>query len=356
MRRTIYEFDELPREKPHRERAVARRVGGSEMRGPAAGAVAPAAPDSGRAGVIYNPRSHRNKGQDLALGQRGDVMVATPETREQIAAALTGFARAGIDYLVINGGDGTVRDVLTLGHGVFGKDWPALAVLPKGKTNALNVDLGAPADWTLCAALDAYKEGRRVVRRPLQIRDLNGEDLPLHGFILGAGAYTLGVRAGQDAHALGFFNSLAVGVTVAWGLGQTLLGRASNPWRRGVVSDIRLHPADSPLPHSGAGERDRRTLLLATTLEQLPMGIRPFGKPREGLKLLAWDRPRRRMIPAIPAVLAGWESRWLERMGLHRATAPGFTMRLGDQFILDGEAFPAGHYDVRPGPELTFVV
>ena len=346
MRSTIYEFADQAQ--PGARTKGAPRQGRSDSRRLTARRA--------RIGVIYNPRSHRNKGQDLALGERHHVMVATPETRAQIAAALDEFARSGIDYLIVNGGDGTVRDVLTLGHGVFGDDWPALAVLPKGKTNALNVDLGAPDDWSLRAAIDAFTQGRQVVRRPLQVRRRDAEGVVLHGFILGAGAFTLGIRAGQEAHSLGFFNSLAVGVTAAWGLGQTLFGFARNPWRRGVTTDIRLQPGDRALPHSGAGEADRRTLLLATTLCRLPMGIKPFGHVREGLKLLAWDRPRRRMVPAVPAILAGWESDWLQRMGLHRADAEGFTMTLGDEFILDGEAFPAGAYDVRQGPELRFVI
>jgi hypothetical protein len=117
--------------------------------------------------VIYNPRSHRNKGQDLALGDRERVMLATPEKRGQISSVLEDFAKNGIDYLIISGGDGTVRDVLTCGAEVFGDDWPVLAVLPKGKTNALNVDIGAPANWSLAEAIDAFETGSRVTRRPL---------------------------------------------------------------------------------------------------------------------------------------------------------------------------------------------
>ena len=46
-----------------------------------------------------------------------------------------------------------MRDVLTMGRAVFADRWPAIAVLPKGKTNALNVDIGAPADWSLEGAM-----------------------------------------------------------------------------------------------------------------------------------------------------------------------------------------------------------
>ncbi|OBX18072.1 hypothetical protein A9995_12950 [Erythrobacter sp. QSSC1-22B] len=364
MNSSIYEFADLPTPKPGLRPGTVQAAG------------RPRRSDSrrltsrrARIGVIYNPRSHRNQGQDLALGERHHVMVATPEKRSQIAAALADFASGGIDYLIINGGDGTVRDVLTCGYAVFGDEWPLLAVLPKGKTNALNVDLGAPADWTLRDAIDAFTGGTTVTRRPLEVAALDGRSAPLRGFILGAGAYTLGVRAGQDAHSFGFFDSLAVGMTTAWGVLQVVFGTDRNPWRRGVGMDLRLLPEGRNLPHSGHGDPARREVLLASTLRRLPLGIKPFGPSsdpardpardgvpaRDGLRFAVMDRPGRRLMACLPAILAGWQPRWLERAGLHQGAADAFEMIVDDQFILDGEAFPAGSYLVSQGPELTFV-
>lgn len=305
--------------------------------------------------MVYNPRSHRNRGQDLYFGGREDVVVATPQTRAQIVEVLTDFARRGIEYIVINGGDGTVRDVLTCGHSVFGDDWPVLAILPKGKTNALNVDLGAPADTTLIEAIDAFETGRRIVRRPLQITRLDGEGDPLLGFIFGAGAFTHAIGAGQGVHRLGFFDSLGVVVTTAWGVLQTVIGRDSNPWRRGMRMVIRLLPEGVPAPHSGHGEAGRREILLASTLHRMPMGLKPFGMERGGLKLALMDRPRRRLMAMLPLVVAGWQPKWLAKAGLHQLDAEAFELTVEGKFILDGEAFDAGAYLVAQGPEITFV-
>ena len=186
-------------------------------------------------GVIYNARSHRNTGRYLDAASMPNVHLEEPATHPEISQTLRRFVELNIDLLIINGGDGTVRDVLTCGQDVFGDTWPVLAVLPKGKTNALNVDLGAPNGWTLRAAINAFQAGRRVIRRPLSVSLANGEGMQYQGFILGAGGFTLGVRAGQDAHKMGAFNSLAVGVTSAWGILQGLLGSDENIWRRGVA-------------------------------------------------------------------------------------------------------------------------
>ena len=307
-------------------------------------------------GVIYNPRSHRNKGQDLNLGVQANIFVAQPEDTARLKEALARFAARGIDYLVINGGDGTVRDVLTAGQDVFGNAWPDLAVLPKGKTNALNVDLGAPSRWTIGAAIAAYGAGRRVVRRPLRVEALDGQEEPMLGFIFGAGVYTLGIRAGQDAHRLGAFDSLAVGVTAAWGVLQALLGSDRNLWRRGVAMELALGPDGTPLPHSGLGDPARREMVLASTLECFPAGLKPFGELREGLKLAVMDHPKRRLLLMLPAVAFGRGPGCLPEWGFHRLSADPVEIAVEDEIILDGEAFAAGRYRLASGPELRFVV
>lgn len=309
-----------------------------------------------RVGVIYNPRSHRNKGQDLVAANLPNVTVRLPHGRERIAETLLQFARDGIDYLVINGGDGTVRDVLSAGQTVFGDDWPEIAVLPKGKTNALNVDLGAPAGWSLSEAVDAFATGKRIERRPLEISGLADGSGSVRGFFFGAGAFTIAVKAGQDAHRLGAFDSLAVGVTALWGMLQTFFGSDRNAWRRGVAMDMRLLPDGRPMPRSPFGEPGRRAILLASTLQRLPMGIKLFDGLDGALKIAILDHPRRRIMAVLPAVIAGYLPDWLEKAGLHRCAVEAFEVDLEDQFILDGEAFPPGHYRVGQGAPLTFVV
>ena len=246
MDRVIYNFDSLP-QRHGLASAPKRRSIYRARRTP-----------EPRVGIIYNPRSHRNHGQDLACSGADSIMVAQPRTRDEIAHALAGFARDGIDFLVINGGDGTVRDVLTMGQTVFADRWPAIAVLPKGKTNALNVDLGAPADWSLEGALAAYASGRQIIRRPLAVSREDHDDPAMLGFIFGAGAFTLGIEAGQDAHSLGFFNSLAVGATSAWGVIQGLFGSNRNKWRRGTPMQLTYLPSGKPVPRSAHGDPARR--------------------------------------------------------------------------------------------------
>lgn len=306
-------------------------------------------------GVIYNPRSHRNRGRDLMSDLAPHIHIAQPGKRRQLPPALAEFKERGIELLVINGGDGTVRDVLSAGAEVFGDEWPVVAVMPKGKTNALAVDLEAPKDWSLQGAVDAFRHGRRIRRRPIKVTALERKAPPVLGFILGAGAFTTGIRAGQDAHRMGAFNSFAVAATTLWGVLQFILGSDSNPWRRGVEMQLNLGNSGAEMEHSGQGDRARRQILFASTLERFPAGIKPFGVLRSGLKLAVMDKPIRYLQLLLPLILAGWTPSMLRRKGVHQISAPWFEMQIADQFILDGEAYPKGHYRIEQGPELEFV-
>lgn len=342
MATPIYEFAQIPRVDP----ATKARGRAGRVR------------DSGQAptvGVIYNPRSHRNQGVDFDCQVCPHVHIAQPHERGQLPLALADFAEKGIDLLVINGGDGTVRDVLTTGQAVFGDDWPAIAVLPKGKTNALTVDLGVPDDWTLQDAIDALDHGSRVHRRPMAVAAASEPGKQVAGFILGAGAFTLATQAGQSAHKLGAFDSMVVAVTGIWALLQSLFAGRGNAWRKGARMRIGLGAADAPMAHSGHGDPEMRQLLFASTLERMPAGIKPFGALKSGLKLVAVDQISRRTTALVPLVLTGKLRGGLRERGIHQVAATQFSLSIDDQFILDGEAFPAGDYRIEQGPELAFV-
>ncbi len=343
MATPIYEFTQLPKvagqarnsARPRRERAPG---------------------EAPWVGVIYNPRSHGNQGADFDCDISPHVFIAKPGDRSQLPEALADFAARGIDLLVINGGDGTVRDVLTCGAEIFGDHWPAIAVLPKGKTNALTVDLGVPSHWTLQDAIDAFERDARVYRRPIAISTAKGSnESRVLGFILGAGAFTFATKSGQSAHKLGAFNSVAVAAATLWAILQAFLGSPDNKWRQGSRMAIRLGENGTPMEHSGHGNPEWRQLLFASTLEKLPAGINAFGNLGHGLKLLVLDNTSRSTLFRILSMLRGKSPKNLRERGVHQIGTPQFTLEIADQFIFDGEAFPAGEYRIAQGPELEFV-
>ena len=189
----------------------------------------------------------------------------------------------------------------------------------------------------------------------MKVTNAQSPDASVLGFIMGAGAFTLGTRAGQSAHKLGAFNSLAVGVTTAWGILQAFLGSEKNPWRQGVKIDLLVDAERASFPHSGNGDAERRQFLLASTLGRFPAGIKPFGNLGVVLKLAVLDQIKRRTLPFLLGAIVGREIPRLSERGFHQTGISRFELDIDDQIILDGEAFPAGRYIVEPGPELEFV-
>jgi len=309
-------------------------------------------------GLIRNPRSHRNGGREnlpLPNAFGPNIIAHAPARRSELAGILAEFGREQVDYLAIDGGDGTVRDVLTCGAGIFGESWPALIVLPHGKTNALAHDLGIPENWTLESGLEATHRGRVVFRRPVVVTQSENEQAQVYGFVLGGGAFTTAIGLGQDAHDLGAFDAAVVGVTAVWGLLQALFGRRGNPWREGTP--MRLTYSDGrELAHAGGGPEDERYLLFASTLESLPGGVRPFGDVQGRLRLAVLDNARRTLLVRMPLIVAGRAGAGTTKLGYHSLGTDALELEIGDRFILDGEAFPPGSYRLSVGPKLRFVV
>ncbi len=301
-----------------------------------------------RIAVIANQRSHRGTaGHDH--GRNGNMLYAAPDTRERMVDALEGFARAQVDLLVINGGDGTVRDVMSAARPLFRERMPPIGVMPNGKTNALANDLRIPAGWDLDAIVTAFHKGTIAERAPVEIT-YEGTEVPLSGFILGAGAFVRATMLAQQAHRMGAFNGTAVALSVLGGVLQTCMGKRTNPWRAGEMMACR---------NQVTGETCERQfyLMLLSTLRRFPLGLRPLGQDGDGLNGLAIDAPPRLLPVVAPAVLTGRESAWLNRMGYHRLNdLEPSQITLENGFILDGELFPGGTMSVRAGAPLRFVV
>jgi len=310
-------------------------------------------------GIISNRRSHRNRGgraPDVPSGD-AEVIAAAPETRAALTRTLAEFRARGIGLLVVDGGDGTIRDVLTCGGAVWEDEWPTLAIVPSGKTNALAIDLGLPDGWTPADAVAAASTGQVALRSPLEIARADGASVPLRGFLFGAGAFVGATELAQHTHRAGAFRGLAVGMALAWALAQTVFGRDSSQWRVGTATSLDFAAdarglAGGAVPHGDAN----RYILLASALTHLPIGLKPFGPTRHGLKTLVVDAPPRRLAMAVPAILRGAAPEWLPGAGYHRVDASAVELWLDGNFILDGEIFQGGNLTVREGPELRFAV
>lgn len=299
-----------------------------------------------RVGLIWNQHSHRNRGAGRApLPQ--DVIDIVPEEPSHLMAGLRRLAGEGVELVVIDGGDGTVREVLTRLPEAFDGRLPRLAVLPNGKTNALALDIETPLGTTLEDILASAEAGKPTKRRQcLEVMRAGQTQPERRGFLFGFGAFVRATKLAQKHHGRGLFDDAAVGVTLAGALVRTVLGGAGDRWRRG-----------QPARFSIAGDAARPWfLVMASTLKRFPMGFKPYGEPREGLKVLSVEAPPRRLLRALPVIMRGDDAPWLIPNGYRRADVEAFEIAFEGDFVLDGEPYPGGDLTIRRGPELEFVV
>jgi hypothetical protein len=299
-----------------------------------------------RAGVIWNQRSHRNQGRGPRIPLPEDVLDIVVEEPNLLFGGLRRFASEGIDLVIVDGGDGTVREVLTRLPEAYGGRIPRLAVLPNGKTNALALDIEVPLGTRLDQILASATAKRPTKRRHCLEIVRPGQALPeRRGFLFGSGAFVRATELAQRNHGLGFFDDAAVGVTLAGAVGRTLLGGPSDPWRKGEAAQASFAP-----------DVRQWFLVLASTLKRFPLGLRPFGEAREGLKVLSVEAPPRRLVQALPTILRGADAPWLATAGYRRHDLPAFDISFHGDFVLDGEIYEGGDLAVRQGPELEFVI
>ncbi len=297
-------------------------------------------------GVIRNPRAHRLRGAAPPGGSGPHVV--EPRSREEVADVLRGFAAAGIVRVVVEGGDGTVREVVGAAPEAFAGRPLELAVVPAGKTNALALDLGARPGWTAAAAAAS---SRTQVRAPLELRRPHEAGPPQRGFVFGAGVFVEAVRLAQRAHRARLFGALAVGAALGGAGARTALGGPVGSWRTGVA----LHLRRGEEADLEEGRDETRFLLLASTLERLPLGMRPFGPPRPGLKVLDVAGSPARLRAALPLILSGRDRPWLAAAGYRRLDVERLHLVLHTPYVLDGEEFAGGELLLTRGAPLTFV-
>ncbi|MBE7216895.1 MAG: diacylglycerol kinase [Caulobacteraceae bacterium] len=312
--------------------------------GPAAQAAAAAARPA-RVGVIRNPQARRHR-VGAPPARPAGVRVEEPRSREALAAALRGFASEGLDLLVVDGGDGTVREVLGLAPEAFGGGPPRIAVLPSGTTNVLAADLGARPGWSLAAAMASP---RSALRTPLEVRRSDKAEPLRRGFIFGAGVYVEAVRLAERARRSRAVGGAAlVGAALAQMGARTALGGREGAWRAGVRMRLR-HGKEQ-------AREEARFLLLASTLARMPLGVKPFGPPREGLKVLDVAGAPRRLRWALPLLLSGADRPWLAGAGYRRADPDRLEVTLRTPYVLDGDEFEGGDLVLTPGAPLEFAV
>ena len=128
---------------------------------------------------------------------------------------------------------------------------------------------------------------------------------------------------------------------------STLAGGPRSRWRAGETMSLALDEAETT--------HRPMFLVLASTLERLPLGLKPVGPPAGGLRILSVEAPPQALPRALPPLLTGAPAPWLDAAGYRRRKTSSFRLDLDTRFVLDGEAFAGGALRVSEGAPVDFV-
>ena len=216
-----------------------------------------------------------------------DAVHFNTKSSEDLCPLFEHAANTGLNHLVIEGGDGTVRTIITTLLNSYNKAQvlPAISILPRGTTNQIARTLGVkkPAD------LSAIFKGKyRSVSMPLVKIKSKGLK-PRYGFLFSTGALPHVSRFAQDK-----INAKGVGG------GTAVIGAVL----KAVTSDrAALMP---PQTHEIKGKTDTHTIFnhkgpalgtIMTTLPTLMMGLDPFW----GCLLYTSPSPRDGLLSRMPS-------------------------------------------------------
>ena len=295
-------------------------------------------------GVLNNPLSGGNAGwrdlRRLAKAELSGQCWSDVTTLAEIAEALQGFARVGVDAILVNGGDGTVQAVLTslLRDAPF-ETLPRLAVLGAGSTNMIAGDVGVGGRqrgglrrvlaWAQGEPTDLTVAQRSVLRVTVR-RDAS----PVFGMFFGAAGINQGIEfCRRRVHPRGLRGETGAGLALA----RLLLSLVGG--RNGLLTPV---PVTVGLD-GGPAEEAPRLAVLVTTLDRLVLGLRPYwGADPAPLHYTVIDDRPRHLLRVLPSLLRGRPSRLA-------TPADGYTSRnvtevrlsFDGGFTVDGELFVA---------------
>ncbi len=318
------------------------------------------------AGLIINPLSGKrnNRGLELAsrVSRHDHVHVHVLTEFLELRDVLQHFSKHGVRTLFISSGDGTVQAIQTLiAEGDVSFDFiPRFCLLPHGTTNLTASDLGFRVknlddQEKVILDSDTRRTTTELKRRPT-LRVVNPADSrPRHGMFLGTGAIWKAVVFCQTGvHKTGLKGDWATFATLASAVLKALFVPANPDDHKRIDQPFQMTVRAENKEHASGGE----LLFLASTLESLILGTRPFwGGKHAAIRASVFPYPPPAILRWLYTSLYGSEDRIMPQ-GCKSFSADRIDIETECPFVIDGEFFdPPAHEPLRieTGQEFTYV-
>lgn len=284
-------------------------------------------------------RNARSTGGGSAPEPGADLVIRAPESFDALDAALLDMKQSGVTTLIIDGGDGTIREVLSRALDIWRPGAFRCAIVASGNTNLIARNTGA------LPSRDPVGAVRQGALRPKRIPVLKIERTdcpPLRGFIMGAGAYEKATRIAQEEIASRHGAQVAL----------TVLKLVFSRKLRAGDTIVIAHDGDRPT-------REARMLIGLTSLPgALIFGLTPFWNTKEGpIRWLDIAAHPPALLLAAPFVALGRPMGWMRR-AYRSGSSQAVEMSLSSDLVIDGECFapgPDGKARITAAETVTFL-
>lgn len=304
--------------------------------------------------VISNATSGNNRKWQTRIEAR---LSAYPQVRHHVThapqeaeALLPQLAAERPDVVVINGGDGTIAAVL----GLILDHWPEgalplIIVLPGGTANMTAGDIGtAPSHKRALRRFFRWLDRGAPLQGDIRERHIMrvegaADGHVRHGMFLGTGAV---MQATQFAHAKVHSRGLGGEISLGMILIRAVWGLIRQDPRFYQPTHVRMELTGDARPPVSRDEAPM-LILVASTLERLFLGIRPFWAKAGGpIGLTAIRGGALRFARAFQSVLRGSPNRHVTpENGYESFRAARIALNFDGELNLDGELFATAGAD-----------
>jgi len=322
--------------------------------------VVRATPNAVPVGLISNANSGRNRKQlaavEALLARHPHVHHVVTHRLEELDLALQDFASQQLPVVAINGGDGTLSQLLTglLKHQAYK---PLVVMVPGGTANMHVEDIGRKGKLLkllnqLCSLSEQTLPQLEQVSRPIMhIQGATGH-LPFYGMFFGTGIIMHGIEyTHANIHSRGINES-----GPALGMIRTLWGLLRKDPRFCSPFNISLQlNQQEPEPAQDI------SLLVVSSLERLFLGLHPYWGSNEGAFHFTTVRDgASKILRTLPGLLRGRQGKYAsEEHGYRSQKINQLALAFDGSFTVDGELYQArrdnGPIQISHGGDITFL-
>lgn len=324
--------------------------------------VASSTPNALPVGLITNANSGRNRRQlaqvEALLAEHPHVQHVVTHRADEVDTALKDFASKNLPIVAINGGDGTLSQLLTglLSENDF-ESLPLVVMIPGGTANMHVEDIGRKGKLLallqqLCSLTEQSLQQLEQVSRPIMRIQPSPKQPAFYGMFFGTGIIMHGIEyTHANIHSRGINESgPALGmIRTFWGLLRKD-PRFCSPFSIGLQINQQAEQPPEDI-----------SLLVVSSLERLFLGLHPYWGTNEGSFHFTTVRDgATKVMRTLPGLLKGRPGKYAtEEHGYRSEKLQQLSLKFDGSFTVDGELYRAhldeGPLNISHGGDITFL-